>query len=597
MKQTINYFYFGFFFLVITLLHCHHLFQIHHGDIAAHLLFSVDVIIQCFLEALLLCFIANLIEHYFPKGLYKIFLISTFILFLCHIIEFPFLRLMDVSIWYGLDFIFDESWENFIEILKSSSVSLKAWFIGALFAMGLFLFGFWLCHITDRLSKKKPLYLTWGRLTKIGCFGFLFLLAWDTGVSYFVEPYYDDRLEKALPWKQRMIGSSRKILTLDHPLKPFDKKKISNPDYSAIHTPDIFLFVVESLREDFLTEETSPHLYQFKTQYNNENLTFSNSNATQISWFSLFHSQFPFNWQNVRKHSFNEGALPLQILKNMGYQIRVYSSSRLAFYQMNEFIFGKDLATSIEEFHTETDTPWQFDAHAFAKLQKDLQEHADPTLYIVFLESTHFDYSWPKDQTPFLPIVDKIDYLQTSLFKTDMDEIKNRYRNAIHYVDSLFGDFLNAVKVKENPVIVVTGDHGEEFFEDGHLFHASNLNEYQTRVPIYYNLNGLEKRITSHMDIFPTLLHYIGGEERFSEYFQGTSLFTHQESPFVVAGRYNASRNPCEFFIHNGRNKFQARFINSKAIYNCQKIDILSAHHPDFIQKEFHSSFNQLFGP
>ena len=92
----------------------------------------------------------------------------------------------------------------------------------------------------------------------------------------------------------------------------------------------------------------------------------------------------------------------------------------------------------------------------------------------------------------------------------------------------------------DEAVIVFTGDHGEEFREEGKLFHASNLNLYQTSVPIYYKLGSKEApksqiRLSSHVDIFPTILHHVDGSDRLAQYFDGQSLLLDQSPRFTFS--------------------------------------------------------------
>ena len=74
-------------------------------------------------------------------------------------------------------------------------------------------------------------------------------------------------------------------------------QRLDSRIFSLNHKPDIYLFVIESLREDYITVENSPHLNQFKEKNVSFDLTLSNANATHNSWFSLFHSKFPFYWE------------------------------------------------------------------------------------------------------------------------------------------------------------------------------------------------------------------------------------------------------------------------------------------------------------
>jgi len=616
MKIKLNYIYFGFVFITLLGLHLQHLFLIESGSTHTRLFFAVDIFAQVFLETLVLILLSGYLSYYCSKKIYQTFLFFPFLIYILHLVEFPFIRLMGVSLWLGIDFLIDESWDNFIEMLSATNIPLTIWITIAAVIAFFGLLGLWIYKITEKWSHKKIVTFSLIPMTQLLCGGLISLLAWD----YLSVPYTPfslrEQFTRALPWKSTLFIPDFTLLPLPGHLKAFPAQEelltqLKSYEVTTKKNPDIFLFVIESLREDFLTKDIAPHLNRFKDQNPINQLTFSNANASQMSWFSIFHSRYPFYWGEAQKHHWKSGALPLHILKKMGYDIRVYSSSQLAFYQMKEFLFGENvhLLHSFKECLPNKTTPiWQCDEKIFSWLNQDLLESNQEKgrLHIIFLESTHFDYSWPKESmTRFTPIVNKIDFLQTALLFPKIEPIKNRYRNAIHYIDSLFGTFIKNLKnsSKEDAIIVVTGDHGEEFFEEGHLFHASNINELQTRVPIYYNLQGLDNRITSHMDIFPTLIHYIDGEDRFCDFFEGSSLFKPQKNSFIIAARHNGSRSPSEFFIHDGTYKFRARFAQPKSIFTCNQLQILSFEHqglsqplqPDLIQEALAPAINHLF--
>jgi membrane-anchored protein YejM (alkaline phosphatase superfamily) len=284
---------------------------------------------------------------------------------------------------------------------------------------------------------------------------------------------------------------------------------------------------------------------------------------------------------------------------------------------MDERIFGENhqLADQIFDFSEERVTH-QSDSNAIEKLLEEMRASKGNGghLHIISLDSTHFDYSWPKETgSLFLPVKEEIDYFKAAYSKSEMEGIKNRYRNAIHHVDSLLGRFFEELKKQgkdKDALVVVTGDHGQEFFEDEHLFHASTLNAAQTQVPIYYKFGDGSKlpsrgraRLTSHIDIFPTLLHYICQKDLDLKVIQGESIFKDEKWAYVISARYNGSKKPTEFFIHNGKNKITLRF-NEKDIFHSSQLSILSVkdlydknipHDKSTIRGEFGGAFNRLF--
>ncbi len=52
------------------------------------------------------------------------------------------------------------------------------------------------------------------------------------------------------------------------------------------------------------------------------------------------------------RDQWKHGSVPLQILKDLGYKIRIYSSADLRYFNMDELLFGQDrqLIDQIEEY-------------------------------------------------------------------------------------------------------------------------------------------------------------------------------------------------------------------------------------------------------
>jgi hypothetical protein len=67
------------------------------------------------------------------------------------------------------------------------------------------------------------------------------------------------------------------------------------------------------------------------------------------------------------------------------------------------------------------------------------------------------------------------------------DELVARYRAEVSYTDAVIGEFVAALDrrgVLDNSWVVVTSDHGEEFWEHGALLHGHSLYDEQLRVPL-----------------------------------------------------------------------------------------------------------------
>jgi membrane-anchored protein YejM (alkaline phosphatase superfamily) len=393
---------------------------------------------------------------------------------------------------------------------------------------------------------------------------------------------------------------------------------IPEKNFLLTKKPNIFLFILESAREDFITPEIAPALSRFREENFAFDLSMSNANCSHISWFTILNSTLPLHWIHDSEATDKKGSLPLQILKKMGYKINVYSSARLNYHNAGVRNFGEECYL-IDSYYNAPDceTPDEFDRKTIAKLQEDIKNHPDEGhVHIIFLDGTHSYYYYPEAEPFITPVCPKGESLMSIYSNEVLEKLKNRYRNALHYLDSLFGNFLKTLEMTrngKNAVIAVVGDHGEEFFEHGCIFHSSNLSNEQLHIPIYYKFGENNELptdrislVTSAIDIFPTIFDYLCKSDFLSPLFDGESIFRTKRWPYIVSARQNGVQMSKEFSIHNGRYKLHLKFSNLKEVFKSPSLYILSVKdlgdnpvpfNSDFLEQEFGPAIQRLFSP
>jgi len=123
------------------------------------------------------------------------------------------------------------------------------------------------------------------------------------------------------------------------------------------------------------------------------------------------------------------------------------------------------------------------------------------------------------------------------------DERRNmvaRYDGEIAYFDMCFAGLLDGLSERgflENTLIVMTADHGEEFFDHGRWGHSHSLYEELVRVPLILwwpdVIEGgrIEEWAVRHVDIMPTILGAVGCSELLDGiYLEGRNLWAEIES-------------------------------------------------------------------
>lgn len=619
VKHSINYIYYGALFALLTLFTASSIF--HKSDLGgSQFFFFLYALGQISLEITLFVFLGMLIERYLGKLCFSLFIGITFISLFVHFFDFLMDRILDLSVWQALRiFVLDEDLENFFYLLDASGISLWVWFAFFGFIALLPLIGVGLYRLSMRIPEKRPLELSGLHLFQTVLTIPLALFFWDFSASKVIHPDAYTAFVTSLPWKRTFLQPEKSHFSLQKPLRSPEKEgiiraQIEKDQTELVSRPNIYLFVVESLRKDAITEEVAPHLVRFKRSATHFEQAISGGNASHISWFSIFHSEFPYFWKSKQTSGWTMGSPALALLKKWGYQIHLYTSAQLSYYAMSELLFGKNehlLDTKQEFLHAPPVTAAQTDAQVLETLKKDIEKNPklkEGQVFIIFWDCTHFDYTWPKAWKPkFTPFAQEFAYFRAFHSKKTIQSIRNKYHNAVNYMDHLFGSFLDFVPDKNRAIIAFTGDHGEEFFEHGHLFHNSHLTEEQTHVPLFVRFGDQkagQMPLASQMDLFPSILDHIGGKSY--PFLRGSSIFHSHRWPFAVTARFNAGRTPYEFFIHNGTNKLIAQFGNQKNIALSKKLKIISlrtsndepVHEENvesWIESEFGGALKRLF--
>lgn len=592
-KEAFNSLFFASFFCILFSLNTIHLLTIVQGSFLVKSFFLLYALGQLLIETLALVVIGSLLKRYVWKGFYYLYIGSIFVFLILQTVESILVKLMDLSLIDAYYTVFGADFANFIELLQLTELGLHVWvvlfIILALFpGIGIVFYRFShkICH-RKNFGLKRAYMLHSFLLMPIA----LAIMDYNIHDKLSQEDYQS--YKKTLPWKGTFFKvkadkiflksslkghlSSEEVL---HATKQYDLKKQKKPN--------IYLFVVESLRDDYVTKETAPHLIDFKNRYIHADTALSSANGTHYSWFSIFHSQYPFYWSYKDNKSFQKGSLPLHLLKKMGYKVHVYTSAQLKFYNFDKVILGRnhELADSIKVCpHYGDRSASDSDQHVLSSFQSDtLQHEKEGHCYLFFLDSTHFNYSWPKDfPAKFTPAGDITWKHRLSNDSNNLAVLKNRYKNSIAFIDDLFHKATLSIKKSgayEDSIIIFCPDHGEEFKEEGRLFHASHLSMMQTNIPLFCKFGSLQKKIslTSHVDIFPSILHYLDQDTRLLQYFDGQSIFDTTRARFAITGRYNTCLHPNEFLLHNGQEYLKLKFNADQHIFNATSLKILGQY-------------------
>lgn len=167
--------------------------------------------------------------------------------------------------------------------------------------------------------------------------------------------------------------------------------------------------------------------------------------------------------------------------------------------------------------------PWgAADERAMIKpLVSFVQQKPDqPFLAVMFAFAPHHPYNVPDDFPP---------YIESD---GDLKKSQIRFYNSLHFADDAFGEIVSALEEKgllRNSILIVMGDHGEAFYQHpGNYNHPFFLYEENIHVPLMIYVDGVvpqrSSRVTSHVDILPTVLDLLRLERKLSPLHVGQSM-------------------------------------------------------------------------
>jgi membrane-anchored protein YejM (alkaline phosphatase superfamily) len=361
-----------------------------------------------------------------------------------------------------------------------------------------------------------------------------------------------------------------------------------NDDYRDINYPkellrfdpernrkyNVIVLAVEGLRFDMLDPEIMPNTWKFSRQ----NLAFKNhysgGNGSRFGIFSLFYGIHGSYWHNFLSRRISP--IMMDTLIDKGYDFKILSSTLLTFPEFRKTAFVRVPAFIEDSFETSDMT--ERDRIITDKLISYLSSHnrEKPFFSYLFFNSSHQTYKYPPAFAKFRPVVEReeINYF-TDADKEKMPMFKNRFKNAVYYTDHMIGKIITALEAKglmDRTVLLITGDHGDEFYENGYFGHTSAFGDYQVKTVFVLHVPGAGarsiERLTSHMDFVPTVMELMGTITPAESYSQGLSLLGSKEHDYVSSANWDTAS-----MIDN-----KVKIVYSTELYNIDCFEVRNKH-------------------
>lgn len=324
-------------------------------------------------------------------------------------------------------------------------------------------------------------------------------------------------------------------INLQYPLNPINQQA-DHKNYNIV------ILMAESLRADMLDPKIMPKTWAFSQKGVNFRQHYSGGSGTRMAMFSAFYGLYGNYWFKFLDE--RRGPVLTDLLIDNNYQIDVFSSAKFSYPEFDKTVFAQ---LSQNQLHDSRELEpgivgWKLDRQNVGNML-DFFKNCDksrPFMTFMFFESPHAPYHFPPENEIRTPWLEEFNYATVDL-KKDISLIKNRYINSCNHLDSQFERILKYLEensLLDSTIVILTGDHGEEFMEHGRWGHNSNYSDVQTLVPMVLWAPGVKPHqvdsITSHLDIPATICKLLGVTNPPQDYSEGIDLLGTDKRQFTV---------------------------------------------------------------
>ncbi len=318
---------------------------------------------------------------------------------------------------------------------------------------------------------------------------------------------------------------------------------------SRTDLPNIILITVESLRADHVgcygyDRPTTPNIDALA----GESVRFTDAHSatswTLTSHASMFTGLYPSAHQVIlpKDRLSDAYTTTAEILADAGYQcaavvggpyLRSTFNLTQGFAQRDE----SPAADTNEAAHKDVTNPRMAEA-----MERYLRDGRDgrPFFLFAYYWDVHYDYIPPAPyDTMFTPAdaepIDEVQFgpittLGRDVSAAQLKYLVGQYDGEIRCTDEYLGRLwalLRELDLWDNTVIILTADHGEQFFEHGQLGHKHDLYAESLHVPLIMKLprqtaGRVDDRLVNLVDLHPTILDF--ADQRPATACNGTSL-------------------------------------------------------------------------
>ncbi|HEY8076469.1 MAG TPA: sulfatase-like hydrolase/transferase [Labilithrix sp.] len=336
--------------------------------------------------------------------------------------------------------------------------------------------------------RAAPLTGKWPPVLAVGTFLGTFVTAWVDGIdSRYLQAATPDvcffhgavhAVQIAITGK----GDIRQGLTNRTPAE-------LPPIRPAQKRPNVVVVLLESVRADALCSLPPPTCRgQFLDDVAADRVPLGRLTTQTPSTFAAFMTLTTGQPPNVDLHAAHSAPVLWEIAHAAGYRTAYVTSQNPHYENFGLFTerAGIDVRLTADDLggmaQEQIGAP---DERATETALRVIRESAAPWFVVVHLSNTHAPYRIDPALRPFTP--DSDDPVG------DVDLFHNRYKNSVRMLERTIASFLRELRAMpawESTVAIVLSDHGEQFREQGQLYHNHSLADVELSVPGFLVAGG-----------------------------------------------------------------------------------------------------------
>lgn len=312
---------------------------------------------------------------------------------------------------------------------------------------------------------------------------------------------------------------------------------LSKVDRDRVKRWNVVVVLVDSLRTDQLqatggAREVMPAVEALAREGRVYTDCVTQASHTDYAAPAVFSSHYPLRARDVYRYSKNPAyprVMIYDVLKSLGWRTALFSSQNEEWSQMMDYLQtgGLDVIRHARTMSGPESAPTE--GSAFARAVDDsvtISEAlrwiegagGEPFFLYLNLQNSHLPYPVPRDfPRRFGP--EKLDFkISIGWYPQEKTAVvKEVYADSLAYVDAQVNRVFRRLREMgawDRTLVVVTGDHGEAFYEHGSAAHANGVHEEVIRVPLVFRAPGMtpgrDARPVQLLDVAPGVFRLLG---------------------------------------------------------------------------------------